>query len=67
MSREKKPMITCSECPLPVAKVERGCLIITSRHHGKAHITTLSLDWLRREIERQDGAESSLPQSDGVP
>jgi hypothetical protein len=46
--------VTCSECSAPAAVIERGCLVIVSRHHSERHRTVISLDWLKRLLETND-------------
>ena len=43
--------LQCQECNLPVSEVRAGSLIIRGRHHGQAHTSTFSLEWLRKQLE----------------
>ena len=38
-------------CGLPWGKIENGCLIIESRHHGEKHTNHISLDMLYRLLQ----------------
>jgi hypothetical protein len=44
--------LLCSTCRLPFARIENGCLIIESRHHGSRHTNTISLDVLEEKVRR---------------
>lgn len=46
------------ECGLPAARLEHGCLVITSRHRGEHHQTAISLHLVRQWLERLTDAES---------
>lgn len=52
--KEEQSDIRCTECDSLVAKVERGALVIESKHHGAKHRTVIGLDWLKRLIEEPD-------------
>ena len=41
--------IFCSTpgCSLPVARIQDGMLVVTSRHHGEHHVTRVPLAWFR--------------------
>lgn len=38
-------------CPLPIAYLKEGMLIIASRHHGKKHVSVIRLTTLLDKIE----------------
>ena len=50
------------QCGLPWIKIQNGCIIVQSRHHGETHTNTASIDMLRQMAEAQaehEGPESS--------
>jgi hypothetical protein len=44
-------VLKCSCCDLPFATIQRGVLVIVSRHHGDKHINVLSLADLLQQIQ----------------
>jgi hypothetical protein len=44
-------VLKCSCCDLPFAVVQRGVLVIQSRHHGERHVNVLTLEELRRMLD----------------
>ena len=45
--------VRCAECGTPVAEVQGETLVIRSKHHGDQHVTVITLDELRRLLERE--------------
>jgi len=43
--------INCPQCDLAAAEIVNGALLIRSRHHGKTHVTAISLDKMKELIE----------------
>ncbi len=39
-------------CGLPWAEVQNGCLVVLSRHRGQQHVNVITLEELRRLLER---------------
>lgn len=52
MLSEPRQPVQCDCCQLPAAEIVGGALVIRSRHHGESHTTALSLDFIRRQLER---------------
>lgn len=44
--------LKCACCDLPFAVVQRGVLVIQSRHHGQKHSNVITLEELRRMLEQ---------------
>lgn len=38
--------VRCSDCGTPVAEMQGSVLLIKSKHHGEAHVTTIYLSQL---------------------
>ncbi len=36
-------VLRCACCGLPYARVQNGCLVVESRHHGEKHTNAISL------------------------
>jgi hypothetical protein len=49
-------MHTCDECPIPVFERRGVQLIFRQRHHGKNHVTIVSLLELLEEVEAEAGS-----------
>lgn len=43
---DTKITVSCAHCRTPVARITPEGLVITSRHHGRRHVTTISLERL---------------------
>jgi len=52
MIQEASQPVQCDCCQLPAAEIVGGTLVIRSKHHGDRHTTVLSLDFIRRQLER---------------
>lgn len=52
MLSEPRQAVKCDCCQLPAAEIVGGALAIRARHHGEQHVTLLSLDYIRRQLER---------------
>ena len=35
--------LPCTTCGLPFGRIENGCLVIESRHHGEKHVNVMAL------------------------
>jgi hypothetical protein len=46
-----KQRIDCPRCDMAAAELVNGALIIRSRHHGRYHVTAVSLEKLKTMIE----------------
>jgi len=56
LTRTPKPFIKqridCPRCDLAAAELIDGALMIRSRHHGRYHMTAVSLEKLKALIEK---------------
>lgn len=43
--------LPCDKCRLPYARVQNGCLVIESRHHGEIHTNAIPLAQVRALLE----------------
>lgn len=41
-------VLRCACCGLPYARVQGGCLVVESRHHGEKHTNAISLEEVAR-------------------
>jgi len=45
--------LRCNECQTILLKIQNGCIIMVSRHHGKQHINVIPIaklvEWAERE------------------
>lgn len=54
-------VLKCACCDLPFATIQRGVLMVNSRHHGDKHVNVVTLQdliqWLQglQAEERHDG------------
>lgn len=51
-------IIRCNECNTILFKIQNGCIIMVSRHHGKQHINVIPIAKLVEWAER--GGVSSV-------
>lgn len=52
---------TCAGCKAPYAYVQGDTLIITSRHHGEAHVNTINLKELFERMKATGVRVDSVP------
>lgn len=57
MVAETTIVLKCSCCDLPFAVIQRGVLVIVSRHHGDRHINTVVVADLLRALQPTVPAE----------
>lgn len=46
--------LRCGCCGLPFARVQNGCLVVQSSHHGESHVNVIPLDEVRRLLEEKE-------------
>jgi hypothetical protein len=55
--KPKSGKVICGCCPLPIAYVQHGRLVITSRHDNKTHTNALTIEQLRELIAQMEIAK----------
>ena len=54
----KTVRIDCPKCDLPAAEIVKGTMLIRSRHHGRLHIIAVSLEQVKRLMEKNSNSVS---------
>lgn len=56
-------IIRCNECQTILLKIQNGCIIIVSRHHGRQHINVIPIaklvEWGKRTEPRDPAMVSA--------